>query len=282
MGLVQTPIEIYKLKGKDVHVKRDDLVGNGTTLPRWAKIEGIRRILESDEIDKDKPLVHLSVYGSWTGWTLSELCKEYGIEFISAYPDSKTYPPEILEKIKGNGAVLYPMKPNMMKLLENKLGGIAKREGWQQLPYAFNHPTYVNYMQSRMAEVLEKENFDHLVISIGSAVTASGLIREFLQYKDWKDLLNNKRKVHAITMSSVASTKKILNFNKAGDLNNINIYKSPYEFNDFMDDYEVPFDCNEFWDKKMWYWLEENIESLDGKILFWNIGGSYKKSLNLK
>lgn len=282
MGLVQTPIEEYQLKGKTVYVKRDDLVGNGTTLPRWAKIEGIRRILESDDIDKDKPLVHLSVYGSWTGWTLSELCKEYGIEFISAYPDSKTYPPEILEKVKGNGAVLYPMKPNMMKLLENKLGGIAQREGWQQLPYAFNHPTYVNYMQSRMKEVLEKENFDHLVVSIGSAVTASGLIREFLQYKDWKDLLNNKRKVHTITMSSVASTKKILNFNKAGDLNNINIYKSPYEFNDFMDDYEVPFDCNEFWDKKMWYWLEENIESLDGKILFWNIGGSYKKSLNLK
>ena len=282
MGLVQTPIEEYQLKGKTVYVKRDDLVGNGTTLPRWAKIEGIRRILESDDIDKDKPLVHLSVYGSWTGWTLSELCKEYGIEFISAYPDSKTYPPEILEKVKGNGAVLYPMKPNMMKLLENKLGGIAQREGWQQLPYAFNHPTYVNYMQSRMQEVLEKENFDHLVVSIGSAVTASGLIREFLQYKDWKDLLNNKRKVHTITMSSVASTKKILNFNKAGDLNNINIYKSPYEFNDFMDDYEVPFDCNEFWDKKMWYWLEENIESLDGKILFWNIGGSYKKSLNLK
>ena len=27
----------YKLKGKTVHVKRDDLVGNGTTLPRWAK-----------------------------------------------------------------------------------------------------------------------------------------------------------------------------------------------------------------------------------------------------
>ena len=82
-------------------------------------------------------------------------------------------------------------------------------------------------------------------------------------------------------MSSIESTKKILNENKAGDLNNINIYKSPFEFNDFMEDYSVPFDCNEFWDKKMWYWLEENIESLDGKILFWNIGGSYKKSLNL-
>ena len=52
--MVLTPIEEYKLKGKTVHVKRDDLVGNGTTLPRLAKIEGIRKILESDYIDKSK------------------------------------------------------------------------------------------------------------------------------------------------------------------------------------------------------------------------------------
>lgn len=279
--MVLTPIETYQLKGKTVYVKRDDLVGDGEIFPRWSKIEGIRRILESDAIDKSKPLTHLSVYGSWTGWVLSRLCKEYDIEFISSYPDSKTYPPEILEIIRGNGAKLNPMKPNMMKLLENKLNGIAEKNGWQQLPYAFNHPTYVNYMQERMREVLSEQDFDHLVVSIGSGVTASGLIREFLQYTSWKDILKNKRQVHTITMSSIESTQKILNENKAGDLNNIHIYKSPFEFNDFMDDYEVPFDCNEFWDKKMWYWLEENIENLDGKILFWNIGGSYKKSLKL-
>ena len=282
MDLIQTPIEIYELKGKQVHVKRDDLVGDGIIFPRWAKIEGIRRILESDAIDKSKPLTHLSVYGSWTGWVLSRLCKEYDIEFISAYPDSKTYPPEILEIIKSNGAKTHPMKPNMMNLLENKLSGIAKTNGWQMLPHAFNHPVYVNYMQDRMKQVLVEQDFDHLVVSIGSGVTASGLIREFLQYSSWKDILKNKRQVHTITMSSLDSTQKTLNENRAGDLNNIQIYKSPFEFNDFMDDYEVPFDCNEFWDKKMWYWLEQNIEKLDGKILFWNIGGSYKKSLNLK
>jgi len=159
MALIQTPIEEYFLKGKKVYVKRDDLVGDGVNFPRWAKIEGIRRILESDYIDKSKPLTHLSVYGSWTGWVLSKLCKEYGIEFISSYPDSKSYPPEILEIIRGNGATLNPMKPNMMKLLENKLGGIAQKNGWQQLPYAFNHPTYVNYMQSRMKEVLDEQDF---------------------------------------------------------------------------------------------------------------------------
>jgi len=134
-----------------------------------------------------------------------------------------------------------------------------------------------------MREVLAEQDFDHLIVSIGSGVTASGLIREFLQYKDWKDILKNKRQVHTVTMSSIESTKKILNENKAGDLNNIHIYQSEYAFDDFMDEVtEYPFDMNEFWERKMWWWLENNIEKLEGKILFWNIGGSYRKSLNLK
>ena len=75
MGIIQTPIEEYQLKGKTVYVKRDDLVGDGVNYPRLAKVEGIRKIIESDYIDKSKPLTHLSVYGSWTGWTLSKMCK---------------------------------------------------------------------------------------------------------------------------------------------------------------------------------------------------------------
>ena len=35
--MVLTPIEEYKLKGKTVHVKRDDLVGDGINYPRWIK-----------------------------------------------------------------------------------------------------------------------------------------------------------------------------------------------------------------------------------------------------
>jgi hypothetical protein len=280
--MVQTPIEQYTLKGKIVHVKRDDLVGDGINFPRWSKIEGIRQILLSNAVDKSKPLTHLSVYGSWTGWVLSKLCNEYGIEFISSYPDSKAYPKQLLEIIQGNGGKLNPMKPNMMKLLENKLNGVVQEKGWQMLPYAFNHPMYVNYMQSRMREVLDEQNFDHLIVPIGSGVTASGLIREFLKYDTWQDIVKNKRQVHAITMSSIDSTRKILQENHAGDLNNVHLYKSPYAFDDMMDNVtDYPYDMNEFWERKMWYWLEQNIEKLEGKILFWNIGGSYRKSLNI-
>ena len=130
---------------------------------------------------------------------------------------------------------------------------------------------------------LKEKEYDNLVVSIGSGVTASGLIKEFLEYgDDWWKLDSESRKVYSITMSAFSSTKKILNENHAGDLKNVILDKSPYEFDDMMDDYEVPFDCNEFWDKKQWYWLEQNIETLKGKTLFWNIGGSYLKSIGKK
>lgn len=279
MDLIQTPIEEYELKGKKVWVKRDDLVGDGINYPRWAKIEGIRQILRSPAVDKSKPLTHLSVYGSWTGWVLSGLCKEEGIEFISSYPETKKFPPHLIEKVLGNGGKINPLKPNIMAILNNRVKKQATENGWQMLPYAFNHPMYITYMGSRMKEVLKDNDFDHLVVSMGSGVTCSGLITSFLHYTDWQDVVSNRRQVHGITMSSIKSTRKILEQNGAGGNNNIHIYKSPFAFDDMMVDYSVPFDCNEFWDKKMWFWLEENIGKLDGKVLFWNIGGSYLQSI---
>ena len=36
-----TPVQEYKLKGKTVLVKRDDLMGDGDVLPPWGKLAGI-------------------------------------------------------------------------------------------------------------------------------------------------------------------------------------------------------------------------------------------------
>ena len=277
--MVLTPIETYELKGRLVSVKRDDMVGVMPQFPPWAKIEGIHRLLASEYIDKSKPLIHLSVYGSWTGWVVAELCKELGLQFISAYPNTKKYPESILKRIEETGAELMPLKPNMMNVLDNRIAGIAKENGWQKLPNAFNHPIYISYMRERMKEVLETRDFDHLVVAMGSGVTAAGLIQEFLNYDSILSIIKNKRQVHSITMSSVKSTQLVLNRNGVGGFNNIHVTKSPFAFDDMMPDYKVPFECNEFWDKKMWYWLDENIEGLDGRILFWNIGGSYLDSI---
>ena len=54
-----------------------------------------------------------------------------------------------------------------------------------------------------------------------------------------------------------------------------NVTEVEFDFDDMMEWYETPFPCNEFWDKKAWYWLENNISKFDGKVLFWNLGGNW-------
>ena len=97
-----TPTETYKLKGREVLVKRDDLMGDGNTLPPWGKLAGIDRLLHR-YINPKYPLIHLAVNGSWSGWALSHLCKQRDIKFVYAYPPSKTYSRFILNKAKENG-----------------------------------------------------------------------------------------------------------------------------------------------------------------------------------
>ena len=66
-----TPLEKHRCGEQDVWVKRDDLLNGDLDLPPWAKMEGIKRILESDYLDKSKPILHLSVRVSYSGWALA-------------------------------------------------------------------------------------------------------------------------------------------------------------------------------------------------------------------
>lgn len=280
--MIKTPIEEYPVKGKTVYVKRDDLIGDGELFPRWAKIGGIRTLLEDTQvIQKDRPLVHFSARQSWTGWVLSRLCNEYGIPFISAYGDSKVFPQKLKDKVIENGGELLPLKTHMPSILRNRVKGLARDNNWQLLPYGFEHKNYTTYMRKRMEEVVEEHEFDHLVISSGSGVTMVGLTNGFLKSESVFDMFANKKQVHTALTSSRKSVYRVLSRNDV-NVENVNFYETPFDFGDPMSDYKVPFDCNEYWDKKSWWWLEQNIEKLEGKILFWNLGGNFEKSIGGK
>ena len=77
--LKNTPVQEYKLKDRKILVKRDDLMGDGNVLPPWGKMSGIDALLE--KLNTNRPLIHLAVNGSWSGWALSYLCKQRGIKF---------------------------------------------------------------------------------------------------------------------------------------------------------------------------------------------------------
>jgi len=272
-GLTEdTPLELYHIKGREVWVKRDDLMGDGMVLPPWGKLAALFELVKK-YIDKSKPLVHLSVDGSWTAWALGAICEELGIEFYAAHPDSKKISQEYLGMIKEMypKTNLYPIRPNMMQIMYNSLKKDARERGWQMLPYAFDHDFYKDYLADRIQPY---SHFDNLVVSSGSGVTLSGLAKGYYREELKEFFPQVKRKIWTTCVSSVSSINKTLK--KSGIPIPLNIRKSEYLFENRLDGYKTPFPCNQFWDVKQWKWLEENIDQLEGTILFWNIGGIYK------
>ena len=270
-----TPLEKHICGEKKVYVKRDDLLNGNMDLPPWAKMEGIRRVLENGELSKNKPIIHLSVRVSYSGWALAYIGKELGFKIKIAYPDTKDYPQKALEKIESLGAELVPMKPNILSIVISSVANLAKKENYQMMPYAFNHIDYINYFKERTQNIMQKKNFKHLVINAGSGVTPSGILQGFMNFDSFGiQSEENKKYAHLITTASKSSIASMLKKWNVYDRNQTQIHETPHDFFDDMDWCETPFPCNGNWDKKAWIWLKENGCKLNGDILFYNLGGA--------
>ena len=270
-----TPLEEHLCGEKKVYVKRDDLLNGNMDLPPWAKMEGIRRVLESGELSRDKPIIHLSVRVSYSGWALAYIGKELGFKIKIAYPDTKDYPKKALEKIESLGAELVPMKPNILSIVISSVGILAEKEKYQMMPYAFNHSEYITYFKERTQSIMQKKNFKHLVINAGSGVTPSGVLQGFMNFETFGvQSEEDKKYAHLITTASKSSIANMLKKWNVYDRNQTQIHETPHDFFDDMDWCETPFPCNGNWDKKAWDWLKENGCKLDGDVLFYNLGGA--------
>ena len=272
---LDTPLEKHIRGDTEVYIKRDDLLNGNMDLPPWAKMEGIRRVLENGELSKNKPIIHLSVRVSYSGWALAYIGKELGFKIKIAYPDTKDYPQKALEKIESLGAELVPMKPNILSIVISSVANLAKKENYQMMPYAFNHIDYINYFKERTQSIMQKKNFKHLVINAGSGVTPSGILQGFMNFDSFGiQSEENKKYAHLITTASKSSIASMLKKWNVYDRNQTQIHKTPHDFFDDMDWCETPFPCNGNWDKKAWIWLKENGCKLNGDILFYNLGGA--------
>ena len=259
-----TPLEKYSIKGRDVFVKREDLQGDGYYLPKWGKIHGIRKYIENN-VDRNKPLTSLSVDGSWSGWLVSSICEDLGIEYYYSFPNSKKFNRQILTDVqkKYPNTRLNPIKPNMTSIMFNIMKKQAIENDWQVIPYGFNHSDFVDSFSER---VKPYNDYDNLFVGSGSGLSVCGLSKGFL---------NGNNKIYTSVVSSLSTLNKRL-MDYEVDTDKIVSIKSKYDFNDQMRGFETPFPSNQFWDKKAWKYLTDIIDDVKGSILFWNLGGLYK------
>ena len=261
--MINTPLETYEICGREIFVKREDLQGDGEKLPRWGKIQAIKNYIHNN-VDKTKPLTTLSVDGSWSGWVVSSICNDLDIEHIYSFPNSKKFNKNILDDVVSlyPNIKLNPIKPNMVSIMYNGLKGKCNKNGTQIIPYGFEHEDFFSVFED---SIKDYNHFDNLIVSSGSGISLIGLTRGFVKRKS--------QRVISVCVSSENTINKRL---KKYNLSNVEVYKSKYDFSDRMDDYITPFPTNQFWDRKGWKWLEENIKTIKGSILFWNLGGEYE------
>ena len=251
-----TPIEQYEVNGKTVNVKRDDLQGDGVILPPWAKLTPIELILKSGELDKNIPLIQLSVRASYSGWALAKLGTENGYDVKIAYPNSKNFPPENIAKWKEFDVELVPLRPNMTSIVLGQMIKYARENEFQYVPYGFEHPIYLEYWE----RLLSTYEYDTLVVCAGTPVTCLGMIKGF-----------KGKEIHLVATSKEKTVRTRLA--KYGiDDDRVQIHTTPFDFYDEMPEFETPFACNKFWDKKAFWWITQNTDKLRGNTLFWNLG----------
>jgi cysteine synthase len=237
-------------------------------MPPWGKIAGIRKVVKS--LDLSVPLVHLNVYGSWSGWALSRLAKAHDFEFHMAFPKTKRIKDDYIGIVESNGAKLVPLRHNMFRVLHAQVENMRKENKWQMLPYAFNTDIYLTHMAQRLSATLELAKaddlkFSTLVVSAGSGVTCSALLRAFQAY-------NPNGSMYNVCVSSEKTVKTEL-AKKQVLTPSTHVILSEFKFDDTMPKIDTPFPCNQFWDKKAWHWLTQHAAELKGPILFWNLGG---------
>ena len=85
----------------------------------------------------------------------------------------------------------------------------------------------------------------------------------------WYRAVFSSNMIASVATSSPKTIKRILKKHNLED-ENVVIHSVPFEFYDEMEDYETPFPCNKYWDKKGWWFAEHS--KLKGRTLFWNIG----------
>lgn len=259
-----TPVELYNINGRDVYVKREDLSSNPPA-PSLAKLRGVyKRMLKI----KDKGIKTIAVMDtrvSKSGLGCSAIANEIGgINVVNFYPHlvSQIGVPEVQQKVLDIGHKIHALKGGRTAVLYSQTKKIAEKNGWYAMPLGLVVEESVDGVISE-CETLEITP-DVIVMSVGSGMMLAGVSIA---------LSSKVKKIIGISagMSPIRQRKRIMDIVGIDLPSNVEIIKSDKGYYE-PEECDCPFPSSIYYDRKAWKWLNDNIDSLEGKLMFWNIG----------
>lgn len=267
MILFNTPWERFKVRGKVVHVKREDMCCSEAN---FSKLRGVSAHLKGIQ---QKTVGVLDTRHSKAGWGVTYLAAAENKHTVVFYPEFKGIlglrPSQLAAKRLGAELVGLPAGRSFILYQQ------AKRYLREEYAYSYMMPNALKLPESvreTAREVIQYTPSDFIhdsvwVVSISSGTIGAGVIQGLVELGSTATVV-----LHCgYSRTKRAVLKYILQYTDLGMIN-VKVIDEGYEYADAVS-FPCDFPCNPYYDLKAWKWLIQNIRRFkELKIIFWNIG----------
>ena len=269
-----TPIEYYKIRGREIAVKREDLCTQPPG-PPFSKCRGLYAHL----IKLRKQNINIVGYAesaiSMAGWGVAWCCERLGMkavifdpQYINNTPANLIYHRKQWNKF---GAEIVPIPAGRTSVNYNIAKKMLKKEYENyavMLPTGLRLPETIQETAKEWKRTMRKFQPNVVVVCVGSGTICAGILKE-----------NTKVKMFGILAYSSSIDKKLGDIYEKAEVmqggllgnNLLTIINDDWEYAE-SSIISCPFPCHPYYDLKAWEWLVENLSDVKGRILFWNIG----------
>lgn len=284
-----TPIETYKIRGRTVYVKREDLCTEPPG-PPFSKCRGLYAHLKKLKKEGVRIVGYVETPISMAGWGVAWVAQKLGMKAVIFDPQYTGSPPATIEvhreKWKQFGPDVLPIKAGMTCVNQHIARKMLKKEYGKDavmLPIGISFNETISETAEELCYFLSKSSWKftppgHIIVCVGSGTICAGLLRGLKKASPRTELIG----VMAYDKNLKKKRKSI--FAKAGVKDKNTLFPHIVDFTLINEKWKYtepstitcPFPCHPYYDLKAWDWLVREIETLLGSVLFWNIGSEAK------
>lgn len=272
-NFIATPIEEYKVGGKIIFVKREDLCcRDSPNMPPLAKLRGASLLLERLHESGVQLLGNVDTRVSMSGLGVAAICKELKMSCILGYPDGRDGAPVQLQKAKELGAELYPLRPNYIKILYQQTRKYVEGRHGYMLPFGLTCVESVLAVAEEASTVPDELLTGTLVICVGTGTMLAGVLLGLRRLpavvgiSSGMSLTNQEKNIKRLLFEANVSAARL------GEINEkLRLLPAimPYSQEDNI---ALPCPMHRNYDAKAFHWMCEHLNELRTPLLLWDIG----------
>ncbi|MCK9570204.1 PLP-dependent lyase/thiolase [Candidatus Pacearchaeota archaeon] len=268
-----TPVEVIELRGRQVHVKREDKCCD-LPAPPFSKMRGLLRHMESLVDQGIRTVGYVETSVSMAGWGVAYCARYLGIRSVIFAPTFKK-PLDLYlycsDMWKQFDAEIIPIRPGMARVAYNVNRKVLFKN--------YNH-SYMLDLGLPLVETIEETSKQWrmtmaeirpaiTVVCVGSGTVCAGIL------SGWSN--GDGRVVGVMSRDGHIQGKQRKIETKSGRVwggffgSCLKLVNPGWEYSQ-PSAYPIPFPTHSYYDAKAWEWLATHVESMNGTVLFWNIG----------